>query len=80
MKQEADLAQVPLGPDVGGFYSNAIPVPTPACGFAAVIVKGRNRTDARLGLTARFAVHLGPGRIDPADIAVRPAVNDVHPA
>src|SRR3954447_7023025 len=26
-------------PDVGRFYSNAIPVPTPACGFATVIVK-----------------------------------------
>jgi len=40
VKQEEDLAQVPLGPDVGRFYSNAIPVPTPACGFATAIIKG----------------------------------------
>jgi len=36
VKQKGDLAP---GLDVGRFYSNAIPVPTPACGFATVIVK-----------------------------------------
>jgi len=40
VKQKGDLAQVPLRPDVGRFYSNAIPVPTPACAFATVIIKG----------------------------------------
>ena len=65
--------------DVGGFYPNAMAMPTPGKLSFLLILKTGDGESAEIVMFASNS-RLHGGRIDPADIAVRSAVDDIHPA